>query len=128
MCQVNGICFSKYILPFVVIFGIIVLFLIVFITSVIVYKCKTRRAKKMKKIDDYMKKMIQNKMNGTPTGKGKGLEDLVQGNPHDDLSGNENDQTIINKGDHTPLKSEEDRERDHMEPHSATRFGRNASH
>lgn len=67
-----------------------------------------------------MKKMINDKIK--TTGKGKGLEDLVHGNPNHDHSDNEMDQTVINKGDSTPLKSDAN-----MEAHSATKFGRNAS-
>ena len=40
VCQANSLCFSKYILPFVIVFGILGLFLVAAIIIVIVHKCR----------------------------------------------------------------------------------------
>eukprot|EP00347_Sterkiella_histriomuscorum_P002079 403369557 len=58
ICQKNSICFNKYVLPFVIVFGVLVLFLIAAIVILVLYKRKMRRAKMMKGIDQKAKRML----------------------------------------------------------------------
>lgn len=60
ICQVNSICFNKYVLPFVIVFGVLVMFLVAAVVILILYKRKMRRAKMMKQMDLKAKRMLTN--------------------------------------------------------------------
>jgi mannitol-specific phosphotransferase system IIBC component len=98
------VCFNQYILPFVIIFGIIVVFLVVFVVSLVVYKMKMRKQKKLKA------EAAVNKMNGKNNGvtlKGKGLEDLANGNIGIE-EGDSDRNSVLGPRGGTPIKTEDD--------------------
>ena len=56
-CQANNMCFQKYILPFIIIFGVVVLFLVMVAVILVCYKRKMKQAKNSlkggKKLKDF---------------------------------------------------------------------------
>ena len=60
ICQKNSICFNKYVLPFVIVFGVLVIFLVAAVVILVLYKRKMRRQKMMKRMDDKAKRMLTN--------------------------------------------------------------------
>ncbi len=46
VCQASSLCFGKYILPFVIVFGILAVFAVVALCIVMIHKCKKARNKK----------------------------------------------------------------------------------
>ena len=65
MCQAYSTCFNQYILPFVIVFGILATFLVTAVIIVLVHKC--RKAKALKDAKALKRKMRENKINNTTT-------------------------------------------------------------
>jgi len=76
ICQKNPVCFNKYVLPFVIVFGVLVVFLVAAIIILVLYKRKMRRAKMLKRLDDKAKSMLSKLGVKLPTNKGEGLDEI----------------------------------------------------
>jgi len=64
------------VLPFVIVFGVLIVFLVAAIIILVLYKRKMRRAKMLKKLDDKMKRSLTSLGMKLPTNKGEGLDEI----------------------------------------------------
>ncbi|CDW73442.1 UNKNOWN [Stylonychia lemnae] len=78
ICQKNGICFNKYVLPFVIVFGVLIVFLVAALIILILYKRKMRRAKMLKRLDDKAKSMLTKLGVKLPTAKSDGVDEIKE--------------------------------------------------
>ena len=58
ICQASTVCFNKYVLPFVIVFGAFFLFIVAAVVVFVFYKRKVRREKMLKALEQKAKSML----------------------------------------------------------------------